>query len=162
MREKKGGIKMKLLLKRIYNCPSYCIGRLYINQVYVSDTIEDCDRGLKDTWPLDKIVNTKVYGETAIPKGTYKIALSISPKFKNRTWAKKYGGLVPEVLNVKGYSGIRVHPANFATELLGCIAPGINSKKGQVTQSQITYDRLMSKYLIPAYQRKEEIWITVQ
>lgn len=153
---------MELTDKRIYNCDSYCIGRIYANSVYVSDSIEDTDRGMKDTWPIDKIRKTKVYGETAIPKGRYKIELSVSPKFKNRVWAKKYGGLVPEITNVKGFSGIRIHPANFATELLGCIAPGINSRKGQVTQSQATYYKLMDKYLYPAHKKGEEIWITIQ
>ena len=153
---------MELTEKRIYNCPKYCIGRLYVNQVYVSDTINDTDRGLKDSWPLEKIRNTKVYGETAIPKGRYKVVLSVSPKFKNRVWAKKYGGLVPELQNVKGFAGIRIHPANFATELLGCIAPGVNSRKGQVTQSQATYYKLMDKYIMPAWKKGEPITITIQ
>lgn len=153
---------MNVTLKRIYNCPSYCIGRFYVNGLYVCDTIEDYDRGLKDSWPLDKIKKTKVYGETAIPKGTYKVILSVSPKFKNRVWAKKNDGLIPEILNVKGFSGIRIHPANFTTELLGCIAPGKNSIKGQVTQSQVTYYDLMDKYLLPAWKRKEDIYLTIE
>ncbi|MBQ6287380.1 MAG: hypothetical protein IJK73_06985 [Bacteroidales bacterium] len=153
---------LELTLKRIYNCPTYCIGRLYADTCYVSDTIEDTDRGLKDTWSIEKVKSTKVYGETAIPKGRYKVVLSKSPKFGNRTWAKKYDGLIPEILDVKGFSGIRIHPANFATELLGCIAPGINSKKGQVTQSQNTYFKLMDQYLMPAWKEGREIWITIQ
>lgn len=153
---------MKLTVKRVYNCPRYCIGRLYVNGLYVSDTIEDTDRRLKDSWPLDKIKKTKVYGETAIPKGTYKVILSVSPKFSNRAWAKRHNGLIPEILGVKGFQGIRIHPANFATELLGCIAPGKNTIKGQVTQSQVTYDTIMTKYLEPAWKRKEEIYITIE
>lgn len=166
LKTKKENLRMMeildLTLKRIANRPTYCIGRLYVDRLLFSDTIEDTDRGLKDSWPLEKIMKTKVYGETAIPKGRYKLILSVSPKFKNRKWAKKYGGLVPEILNVKGYSGIRIHPANFATELLGCVAPGVNSKKGQVTQSQVTYEKLMSKYLYPAHQKGVSMWITIQ
>ena len=153
---------MYLTLKRIYNCRTYCIGRIYAGTLYVCDAIEDTDRGLKDSWPLEKIQSTKVYGETAIPKGTYKVVLSVSPKFRYRPWAKKYGGLVPELQNVKGFAGIRIHPANFATELLGCIAPGVNSKKGQVTASQATYYKLMDKYLMPAWKKGEPITITIQ
>lgn len=37
---------MKLLLKRIAKKEKYTIGKLYINGVYFSDTIEDRDRGL--------------------------------------------------------------------------------------------------------------------
>lgn len=154
--------ELELTLKRIANRPTYCIGRLYIDQLLFSDTIEDYDRGLKDTWSMEKIKKAKVYGETAIPRGRYKVVLSESPKFKNRAWAKKYGGLVPEILNVKGFSGIRIHPANFATELLGCIAPGVNSKKGQVTQSQNTFFKLMDQYLMPAWKEGRGIWITIE
>ena len=154
-------MELKLKVKRIYNCATYCISRFYVNQLYVFDSIEDTDRGLKDSWPLEKIRKTKVYGETAIPKGIYKVVLSVSPKFQYRPWAKKYGGLVPEITNVKGFSGIRIHPANFATELLGCIAPGINSKKGQVTASQATYFKLMDKYLMPAWGKGEPITIEI-
>lgn len=153
---------MRLTVKRVYNCPTYCIGRLYVNGLYVGDTIEDTDHGLKASWPLDKIMKAKVYGETAIPRGTYKVVLSESPKFKNRVWAKRFKGLIPEVLGVKGFQGIRIHPANFATELLGCIAPGKNTIKGQVTQSQVTYEVIMTKYLEPAWKRKEDIYITIE
>ncbi len=155
-------MELELTVKRIYNCDSYCIGRWYAGALYVCDSIEDTDRGMKDSWSIEKIRKTKVYGETAIPKGKYKVVLSVSPKFKNRVWAKKYDGLVPEITNVKGFSGIRIHPANFATELLGCIAPGVNSRKGQVTQSQATYYKLMDKYIMPAYKKGETIWITIQ
>ncbi|MBO4231307.1 MAG: hypothetical protein J5886_06480 [Bacteroidales bacterium] len=153
--------RIPIWLQRIYNCPSYCIGRLYWDGLFLSDTIEDTDRGLKDSWPIDKILATKVYGETAIPKGTYKIVGSISQKFRNRVWAKKYGGIVPEVIGVKGFSGIRIHPATKATELLGCVAPGKNTVKGAVTQSQACYYKLMDR-LTKAWAEGYETYITIQ
>lgn len=51
---------MKVLLKRIYNCSTYCIGHIYVDGTYICDTIEDTDRGLDKSWPLSKIVKTKV------------------------------------------------------------------------------------------------------
>lgn len=73
---------MKITLNRKYKKATYSIGKLYIDGVYFCDTVEDKDRGLTDKDSLEKIKNTKVYAKTAIPLGTYKIAMGvISPKF---------------------------------------------------------------------------------
>ena len=51
---------------------------------------------------IDEIKRKKVYGEIAIPTGIYKIEIcAISPKFKNKVWAKPYGGIIPRVMNIK-------------------------------------------------------------
>lgn len=154
--------EIKLTLHRVYKDPEYTIGRLYVDQLLLCDTIEDCDRGLKQSWDIGQILKVKVYGKTAIPKGTYKIGFTVSPKFRYRVWGKKYGGIVPEIQNVKGYGGVRIHPANRASELLGCIAPGTNSVKGAVTQSQAAYYKLMDDWLMPAHRQGRKIYITIQ
>jgi hypothetical protein len=60
---------------------------------------------------LEEIKKIKVPNETAIPTGTYNVTLNvISPKFKDRTWAKPYGGKVPRILNVPGFNGVLLHP----------------------------------------------------
>lgn len=153
---------MKLTLHRVDEDPEYTIGRLYVDQLLLCDTIEDCDRGLKQSWDITQILKVKVYGKTAIPKGTYKIGFTVSPKFRYRAWAKKYGGIVPEIQGVKGFDGVRIHPANRASELLGCIAPGTNSVKGAVTQSQAAYYKLMDSWLMPAHRQGRKIYITIQ
>lgn len=151
---------MKLKVWRKWPKTGYCIGIFYVSGARLSNSLEDEDRGLVQTMPTGKINQVKVYGKTAIPKGTYKVVLSVSPKFKNRAWAKKYGGLVPEIVGVKGYSGIRIHPANSAEELLGCVAPGDNTVVGKVTNSTKRYYELMDK-LIPAWEKGEEITIDI-
>ena len=76
---------MNILIKRIAKKPSYTIGKMYIDGKYFADTLEDTDRGLDQKMPLSEITAKKVYGETAIPTGTYKITMNvISNKFKNR------------------------------------------------------------------------------
>ena len=45
-----------LTLKRIFNCEDYCIGRIYADKVYVSDCIEDSDRGLRQKMPITEIL----------------------------------------------------------------------------------------------------------
>ena len=157
---------MRLVLDRRYKCDKYTIGHLYLDKkgqmAYLCDTLEDKDMGLSSDMPLSRILSVKVYGETAIPTGTYKISKTISPKFKYRVWGKKYGGYVPEISSVKGFSGVRVHPANRASELLGCVALGKNTVKGQVTQSQKTYYEIMDKYIVPSWDKGEEVYLTIK
>lgn len=154
---------MELKVKRKAFDKSYTIGNLYIDGKFFSNTLEDCDRGLTQDMPLEEIKAKKVYGKTAIPKGTYEIDMNtMSPKFKDRSWAKPYGGKLPRLLNVPGYEGILIHPFNSAAESLGCIGVGNNSIKGMITDSSRTFMSLMSKYLLPAKVRGEKITISIE
>ena len=154
---------MELLVKRVAKKNEYTIGKLYVDGVYFSDTLEDCDRGLTQEMPLEEIKAKKVYGKTAIPTGTYEIDMNtISPKFKDRSWAKPYGGKIPRLVNVPGFDGILVHPLNNASESLGCIGCGKNSIKGMITDSTRTFHTLMSKFLLPAKVQGERITITIE
>ena len=72
---------MNITIKRIFKGDKYTIGKLYVNGIYECDTLEDTDRGLTEDSPLSEIQSKKVYGETAIPTGTYKIDMNtVSPK----------------------------------------------------------------------------------
>lgn len=154
---------MELKVKRKAFEKDYTIGKLYIDGVAYCDTLEDCDRGLTQDMPLEEIKAKKVYGKTAIPTGTYEIDMNtVSPKFKDRSWAKPFGGKLPRLVNVPGYEGVLFHPFNQASESLGCIAPGKNSVKGMVTDSSRTFMSLMSKHLLPAKVKGEKITITIE
>lgn len=154
---------MRLTLQRIAKRETYTIGRLYVDGIYVCDTIEDKDRGLKSHHPLEQIKKAKVYGETAIPMGTYIIDMDrVSPKFSSRSWAKLYRGKIPRLRSVPGFESILIHPGNTAASSLGCILVGINDKVGRVSDSQKTFRRLMDDHLIPAHERGETIAITIQ
>ena len=154
---------MRLTLRRIAKKETYTIGHLYVDGIYVCDTVEDKDRGLKSHHPLEQISKVKVYGETAIPMGTYVIDMDkVSPKFSSRSWAKPYGGKIPRLRSVPGFDGILIHPGNTAADCLGCILVGINDKVGRVSDSQRTFRRLMDDHLVPAYERGETITITIQ
>jgi hypothetical protein len=126
---------MKLRLVRKYRKETYTIGKLYVDGVYFCDTIEDKDRGLDDSMGLAEIMTKKRYGETAIPYGTYKVEITYSPKYKR---------LMPEIKNVKGYSGIRIHSGNTAKDTLGCLIVGKNTQVGMVSESRKTYNKLFA------------------
>lgn len=154
---------MELKLIRKEKEANYTIGDLFVNGILFSQTLEDKDRGLTQDMPLEEIKAKKVYGETAIPKGTYDIDMNtVSPKFKDRSWAKPYGGKIPRLVNVPGFDGILVHPLNNASESLGCIGCGKNSIKGMITDSTRTFHTLMSKFLLPAKVKGERITITIE
>ncbi len=136
---------MNLLLKRIAKANTYTIGKLYIDGTYFCDTLEDKDRDLRQEMTEKNISKIKIYGETAIPTGTYNINMNVvSQKFKSRSWAKPYNGKIPRLENVPGYSGVLVHPGNSSKDTLGCVLVGENKVKGQVINSQNTFHKLMS------------------
>lgn len=136
---------MEILVKRIAKKSKYTIGKMYIDGRYICDTLEDTDRELNQNMSLKEINNKKVYGETAIPTGTYKVDMNtVSPKFKSRIWAKPYGGKLPRLVSVPGYDGVLIHPGNKAEDTLGCILVGENKAIGQVLNSQTTFKRVMS------------------
>ena len=93
----------------------------------------------------------KVYAQTAIPYEAYKIELSMSPKFKR---------LLPLVLDVKHFTGIRIHRGNTAKDSAGCILPGENKVKGKVINST-KYEIGLIARMERAIKRGEDIQITI-
>lgn len=153
---------MELTLKRKFKGPKYTIGSLFINGKYFCDTIEDIDRKLNDSMTEEEIKRIKVYGETAIPYGTYKIDMNtISSKFKDRSWARPYSGKLPRLLNVKGFEGVLIHVGNTQHDSLGCLICGENKQVGRVINSTATFNKLMN-ILLKAKLKGEEIEIVIK
>lgn len=123
---------MKIVLKRIALRDTYTIGKLYIDDKYICDTVEDKVRDINKNGVFDN-GEKKVYGETAIPYGTYEVKWTYSNRFK------KY---MPELLNVPNFSGIRIHSGNTAADSLGCIIVGENKAVGKVLNSRATVNKL--------------------
>lgn len=115
---------MKLTLKRQHGTKDFTHGKLYINDVYFCDTLEDQER--------DK----KIAGETAIPCGVYKVTITMSPRFKR---------MMPLLIDVPNFSGIRIHNGNTKDHTEGCILVGKKLKDGFVGNSKSTYKDLMSR-----------------
>ena len=111
---------MNATLKRIYNCPDYCIGKWYSQEgAWLFDTIEDTVRK-----------GPKVYG--------------LSPKFSQKPF---YGGRMLALINgVPGFSGVRIHTGNTAASSLGCVICGYNTVKGMLTDSRRAYRLFELRY----------------
>ena len=130
---KKYQARMRIELVRIAFKDMYTIGKLYVDGKYFCDVLEDVDRGLDSSMTESEILEKKVKGQTAIPTGHYVINITYSPKYKR---------MMPLLLDVKGFSGIRIHSGNTSKDTEGCLLVGKNKKVGMVLESRDTYQRL--------------------
>lgn len=130
---------MKLELKRTALNPNYTIGRMSIDGTRFSDTLEDAVRPVK------------IKGITAIPAGTYKVVMTLSNRFKK---------VMPLLVNVPGFEGVRIHSGNTSKDTEGCILIGRNTIKGALTESRILTNQLY-EYIEEAIQNGEEVEIKI-
>lgn len=143
--------------------PGYTISHIYVGGEYVCDSVEDYDRGLDQSMTKEQIRKIKVYKQTAIPTGTYRLTMNvISPKFSQMEYYRKYcKGYMPRLLDVPGYDGILLHCGVNANSSAGCVICGYNTIKGRVTDSRKAWEKLMRNYLMPAKVLGEEITYTI-
>lgn len=121
--------------------PGCTIGRMFVDGVFECFTLED---GIR---------TNKVYGETAIPAGSYPVVVNYSPRFKVS---------LPLLRDVPNFEGVRIHPGNTAANTLGCILVGRNWTPGseEITASRLAFEPLKQK-IIDAIRRGEEVWVQV-
>ena len=116
--------KMKITVKRIHRTDISTIGELYIDGVFECYTLEDIER------------EVKIKSETAIPKGTYKVIINQSNRFKR---------LLPLLLNVPNFEGVRIHSGNTNHDTEGCILVGQTRSKNFIGQSRKAFTSLFAK-----------------
>lgn len=154
---------MRLMTDRAWKKGTYAIGRFFIDGKRFYETLEDKDRGLKQTDSLEHIKEVKVPGETAIPSGTYEVRIDIvSPKYKAVKWYDDLcGGRMPRLMNVPGYDGILIHPGNTALDSYGCILVGRNTVTGRLTSSRDTF-KVLYKKIEEAVMQGEKVTIEIK
>ena len=154
---------MRIKVERRWPKATYTIGRLYIDGIFYCNTLEDRDRGLKQTDPLTYIQARKIAGETAIPKGTYGVAMNAtSPKYAAVAWYWQFcQGKMPRLLAVPGFDGILMHPGSDALSTRGCILVGKNTKVGKLTDSKACFKEVY-KLMKEAADRGEQITIEIE
>ena len=142
---------MNILVKRVAKKEAYTIGKLYIDNKYFCDTLEDRDRGLKQSMPLSEIQKIKVKHQTAIPTGTYEVKW---------TWSPKYKRMMPLIDNVPGFEGIRIHSGNSQQDTSGCLLLGKNSVVGKVLESRATINKFYP--IVSEACKKGKVYITIE
>jgi len=115
---------MQITVKRLYKTDTSTIGELLIDGVFECFTLEDIERPVKLT------------AETAIPKGTYKVIINESNRFKR---------LMPLLLNVPNFEGVRIHSGNTNHDTEGCILVGQTRNKNYIGQSRKAFAKLFKK-----------------
>lgn len=138
---------MEIDINRIYKGKDYTIGELNIDGIFICNTLEDKVRLLNS-------YEDKVYANTAIPIGRYKLILSYSNHFKR---------ILPEILNVDFFNGIRIHEGNNKEDTKGCILVGEykDIKEGYIYNSKNTMKKLMDILQKATNNNNEEIFITI-
>jgi len=131
---------MNLTLIRTRGTKDFTHGKLRVNNKFFCDTIEDEERP------------SKIWGKTAIPVGRYEIILNMSNRFKV---------IMPLLLEVPNFAGIRIHSGNTALDTEGCILLGTFKSLGTIINSRIAYRALM-KVLRAAIADKQKIWIEIK
>jgi hypothetical protein len=94
----------------------------------------------------------KVPGKTAIPTGTYRVIVTPSARFKR---------LLPLLVDVPGFTGIRIHPGNTHDNTEGCLLPGRECDPNTVWQSRIAFDALYDR-ISQALLRGDRVSIAVR
>ena len=115
-------------------------GKLYVNGKFECYTLEDVLRP------------EKIKGETAIDAGTYKVIIDRSNRFKR---------LLPLLLNVPNFSGVRIHPGNSDQDTEGCILVGDSPATDYLGVSRVAFNRLFSK-MQAALKDDESIAIVIE
>jgi Family of unknown function (DUF5675) len=103
------------------------MGELFIDGEFFCYTLEDEDRGILQGMSISRVKELKRYGDTCIGYGTYKVLLTGSVKFKR---------ILPLLMKVDGFEGIRIHRGNTKEHTLGCILVGYGVENYTVTHSR--------------------------
>ncbi len=128
-----------LILKRKWYTDKSTIGELYFGDEFVCFTLEDTLRR-----------GVKVAGETAIPSGKYEVIVNYSNRFKK---------MMPLLLDVPEFTGVRIHSGNTSDDTLGCILVGLEKGEDVISRSRDAFNLLFPR--IQDYVSKEKLFISI-
>jgi hypothetical protein len=130
---------MELLVKRETFTNDSTIGKLYINGAFHCFTLED------------RVREVKIPKVTAIPKGKYEVIINFSNRFQQ---------MMPLLLNVPNFQGVRIHSGNYSTDTDGCLLVGSTKGVNMIGNSKAQYAKLM--VALRKATKGEKIWLTIE
>ena len=150
---------LEFRIDRAWCKKGYTISRVFLDGKRFGDgkkycnSLEDEDRGLTSDMSVDEIlaVKNKHKGQTAIPRGRYKVTITYSPRFKKD---------MPLLNAVKGFTGIRIHSGNTAKDSEGCLLMGENTQAGMITNSRY-WTGLVTGIIKAALERGEDVYFEI-
>lgn len=138
---------MNIVVERLQRDPDVTIGSMTVDGQWQCWTLEDTVREVRG----QPVQQWKVYGKTAIPAGRYQVDLTVSARFKR---------LLPLLMGVPGFSGVRIHAGNTAADTEGCILVGNDRLAKSLARSQLALAPLMVK-MAEAKRKGEAIWLEI-
>jgi hypothetical protein len=129
---------MELKLIRDTFTEDSTIGKLYIDGVYFSETLED------------KVREVKIKSITAIPYGRYEVIINFSNRFQMQ---------MPLLISVPDYEGVRIHWGNYSKDTDGCILLGTTRAKDFIGNSKTAFAKFMT--VLKKLSKKEKIFLTI-
>lgn len=145
---------MEILVKRGPSKQGATIGELFVDGVRECYTLEDevrepgADVAITPAW----VLSWKIPNVTAIPRGRYQVTITHSPHF---------GCDLPLLLNVPGYTAVRIHWGNKAADTDGCILVGQTSEANLIYKSKAAFDILFPK-IKAVLAANVPVYVTVQ
>lgn len=150
---------MQLKVIRFSDGGDSTLGLMYVDGKFQCYTLED------------EFHEKKVYADTRIPAGTYKITLRTVGSFHERmqrhtnTELREIHRGMLWLRDVPGFEYILIHPGNTEADTAGCIMVGNNVNNNQLNNGQLTNSTsayyVLYKKVIDAIDKGEEIHITI-
>lgn len=137
--------KIEVVLQREVFSPKFTLGRLTVDGKHFAYTCEDCDRELEAG-------GVKIPKQTAIPRGYYRLTATFSQRFQK---------LMPLIVGVLQFEGIRIHGGITADDTEGCPLIGrVRTMTGVVNCAERV--ATLTKMIEDEEDAGNEIWISVQ
>jgi hypothetical protein len=138
---------MKIRVERQIFDDESTLGQLLIDGVEECFVLEDKVREV----PNEPVESWKIPHLTAIPYGVYKLIINHSQRF-NRD--------LPLLLNVPGFSGVRIHPGNTSVDTEGCLVVGRRRGEDFVGESRAAFGLLYPK-IVAAINAGDEVTVEI-
>lgn len=138
---------MKLTLERQPSGVSCTLGSLFVDGAFQCFTLEDLVREV----PGVPVEQWKIKGATAIPLGTYRLTLTFSNRFQK---------VLPILVGVPGFEGVRIHSGNTDADTEGCILVGRELGSEAILKSRFALQDLMD-VLFATFERAEEMTLEI-
>ncbi len=131
---------IELTLARHEFTQTATLGALYNGRTYLCNILEDAIR------------RQKVYGQTAIPNGRYRVDF---------TWSGRFNRQLPLLVNVPLFSGIRIHSGNTHEDTDGCPLVGYDKLRNGDNITIYRSREAMEKLILPLFSDGEEVWLSI-
>lgn len=132
---------MNIKLARDFFGPACTFGKLYVDDRYECETLEDVVRP----------AGVKIPGETAIPFGRYKVVIDFSQRFQR---------MMLHVLDVPMFEGVRIHKGNTVRDTEGCVLVGLVRSGAALQMSAAAFQPLFDK-VHAALGQGQEVWLEI-